>query len=137
VTWCGSLGREDVATLFGESQAAVLPAVVPEAFPLAVLEATAAGAVPVGSELSGLGWLLEQVEASEPALAGRLIARTDASDPIATLTDTLVTVLEDATLHAAMEHAPRRFAEHYEWQAVAKRLVGATRTGSSTRIAAP
>lgn len=136
VTWCGSLGRDEVATLLGESHAAVLPAVVPEAFPLAVLEATAAGAVPVGTELSGLGWLLRQVEASEPALAGRLIARTDAPDPVETLAQTLTDIVERPDLRASMDDAPRRFAEHYEWQAIAKRLVDSTRTVPAERVAA-
>lgn len=136
ITWRGSLGRAEVATLLGESHAAVLPAVVPEAFPLAVLEATAAGAIPVGTELSGLGWLLRQVEASEPALAGRLIARTDAPDPIATLGRTLAAIIERPALRTSMDDAPRRFAEHYEWQAIAKRLVDSTHIVPSERAAA-
>lgn len=136
VRWRGPLGRDDVATLLGTSALAVLPAVVPEAFPLAVLEATAAGALPVGSQLSGLGWLLQQIEDAEPALRGRLIARTDVSHPIRELAEKIGSLLDEPSLRAQMDNRPRAFAERYEWRSIADRLVSVTRDPDDRRIAA-
>lgn len=136
VRWRGALGRDDVAALLGTSALAVLPAVVPEAFPLAVLEATAAGALPVGTELSGLGWLLQQVEDSEPALRGRLIARTDVPRPIRELAEKIGSLLDEPGLRAQMDNRPRAFAERYDWKSIADQLVTAARDPDGRSIAA-
>lgn len=135
VRWHGPVDRDGVAALLGTSAAAVLPALVPEAFPLAVLEATAAGALPVGTELSGLGWLLQRVEEAEPRLRGRLVARTDDPNPIARLSETLISLLADPAARAYMEGRPRAFAEHYEWRATAERLVAAARGPQRRQLA--
>jgi len=125
VTWHGYLGRGDTAAVLAGCRVSVLPSIVPEAFPLTVLESMACGTRPVSSDHSGQKWLLEQVEGAVPQLAGKLRAAMSSARYVPNLVEQIDHGLAGAN---ALQAAQLRdyVLQRHTWEAVATSLQGAS-----------
>ena len=122
------LDRVGCAEHLGPAHVAVLPALVPEAFPLSILEAVSCAAIPVGTDSSGLGWLLRQVQEHDATL-GSLLVDPHPASVVTQLAQTVVSALETAQARPA-GGSLRAFAQPYSWAAVGEMLLQATQRGA-------
>jgi glycosyltransferase involved in cell wall biosynthesis len=114
VSFTGSVPHTKVMDHFRQAEVFVHPSVWGEPFPLAVLEAMAAGLPVVATRIGGLP---ESIKDGE---TGLLVEPNDA----ATLADAIVRLLSDPELRKSMGKAARRRAvELFSWERVATDLL--------------
>jgi len=123
VVFTGFLDHDALGPLYGLADAGAFPSVVREASPLVVPESAAAGVLPVGPDVGGMGDSLRTLAEGLPEAARPLLTtRPDAEHRIPDLAGRLV-----AALDAPRQYAPdlRREAEaRFDWRAIAERLAG-------------
>ena len=119
----GFLDHDALGPLYGLADAGAFPSVVREASPLVVPESAAAGVLPVGPDVGGMGDSLRTLAEGLPAEAGPLVTtRPEPEHRVPDLAD---------RLGRALDH-PRRFAgdlrreaeARFDWRAIAERLAG-------------
>ncbi|WP_412060954.1 glycosyltransferase [Rubrivirga sp. IMCC45206] len=121
VVFTGFLDHDALGPFYGLADAGAFPSVVREASPLVVPESAAAGVLPVGPDVGGMGDSLRTLAAGLPEAARDLLTtRPEAEHRIPDLADRLVAALDE----------PRRFAPElrreaearFDWRAIAERL---------------
>ena len=123
VVFTGFLDHDALGPLYGLADAGAFPSVVREASPLVVPESAAAGVLPVGPDVGGMGDSLRTLAEGLPEAARPLLTtRPDAEHRISDLAHRLIAALESPRQYAA---ALRREAEaRFDWRAIAERLAG-------------
>ena len=121
VVFTGFLDHDALGPLYGLADAGAFPSVVREASPLVVPESAAAGVLPVGPDVGGMGDSLRTLAEGLPEPAHPLLlARPDAEHRVADLADRLGRALDQPREFAA---DLRREAEaRFDWRAIADRL---------------
>ncbi len=126
VVFTGFLDHDALGPLYGLADAGAFPSVIREASPLVVPESAAAGVLPVGPDVGGMGDSLRTLADGLPEAARPLLlTRPEAEHRIPDLADRLI-----ATLDAPRQWAPdlRREAEaRFDWRAIAERLAAELR----------
>ena len=119
VVFTGFLDHDALGPLYGLADAGAFPSVVREASPLVVPESAAAGVLPVGPDVGGMGDSLRTLAQGLPD-AARLTTRPQAEHRIPDLADRLASALDHPRRYAA---DLRREAEaRFDWRAIAERL---------------
>ena len=123
VVFTGFLDHDALGPLYGLADAGAFPSVVREASPLVVPEAAAAGVLPVGPDVGGMGDSLRTLGEGLPQAARPLLlARPEAEHRVGDLADRLAAALDAPRRYAA---DLRREAEaRFDWRAIAERLAG-------------
>lgn len=120
----GFLDHAALGPLYGLADAGAFPSVVREASPLVVPESAAAGVMPVGPDIGGMGDSLRTLGEGLPEEArGLLLIRPEAEHRVRDLGARLADALDE----------PRRFAPdlrreaeaRFDWRAIATRLADA------------
>ncbi len=126
VVFTGFLDHDALGPLYGLADAGAFPSVVREASPLVVPESAAAGVLPVGPDVGGMGDSLRTLAEGLPEAARPLLTtRPDAAHRIPDLADRLIAALDAPRRYAA---DLRREAEaRFDWRAIAERLAGELR----------
>ena len=121
VVFTGFLDHDALGPLYGLADAGAFPSVVREASPLVVPESAAAGVLPVGPNVGGMGDSLTTLAEGLPDAARPLLTtRPDAAHRIPDLADRLVSALRSPRRYAA---DLRREAEaRFDWRAISERL---------------
>ena len=124
VVFTGFLDHDALGPLYGLADAGAFPSVVREASPLVVPESAAAGVLPVGPDVGGMGDSLRTLaQGLPPAARPLLLARPGAEHRVADLADRLGRALDRPREYAA---DLRREAEaRFDWRAIADRLAAA------------
>ena len=124
VVFTGFLDHAALGPLYGLADAGAFPSVVREASPLVVPESAAAGVLPVGPDVGGMGDSLRTLADGLPPEARRLLlVRPEAEHRVGDLADRLTAALEHPREYAS---ALRREAEaRFDWRAIAARLAEA------------
>jgi phosphatidyl-myo-inositol alpha-mannosyltransferase len=112
VTFLGRVAQEDLPRFYASCDLYVSPALGGESFGIVLLEAMAAGAPIVASDLPGYR------SVARDGVQGRLVAP---GDPRA-LADAIRSLLDTPSLRAAMSAEGRRTVQAYDWPVVAARL---------------
>ena len=124
VVFTGFLDHAALGPLYGLADAGAFPSVVREASPLVVPESAAAGVLPIGPDVGGMGDSLRTLGEGLPEAArALLLVRPEAEHRVADLADRL-----SGALAAPRRFAPalRREAEaRFDWRAIATRLADA------------
>ncbi len=123
VVFTGFLDHDALGPLYGLADAGAFPSVVREASPLVVPESAAAGVLPVGPDVGGMGDSLRTLAEGLPEPARPLLlARPEPEHRVADLADRLGRALDQPRQYAA---DLRREAEaRFDWRAIADRLAG-------------
>ena len=126
VVFTGFLDHDALGPLYGLADAGAFPSVVREASPLVVPESAAAGVLPVGPDVGGMGDSLRTLAAGLPEAArDLLLVRPEAEHRIPDLADRLTAALAEPRRYAA---DLRREAEaRFDWRAISERLATALR----------
>jgi glycosyltransferase involved in cell wall biosynthesis len=126
VVFTGFLDHDALGPLYGLADAGAFPSVVREASPLVVPESAAAGVLPVGPDIGGMGDSLRTLAEGLPEAARPLLlTRPDAEHRIDDLADRLGRALDAPRAYAA---DLRREAEaRFDWRSIAERLADALR----------
>ena len=126
VVFTGFLDHDALGPLYGLADAGAFPSVVREASPLVVPESAAAGVLPVGPDVGGMGDSLRALAAGLPEAARPLLLTRPAPEHrVPDLADRLVTALREPRRWAA---DLRREAEaRFDWRAISERLAAALR----------
>ncbi len=121
VVFTGFLDHAALGPLYGLADAGAFPSVVREASPLVVPESAAAGVLPVGPDIGGMGDSLRTLADGLPPEARELLlVRPEAEHRVADLADRLSRTLEHPRQYQA---ELRREAEaRFDWRAIAERL---------------
>jgi len=121
VVFTGYLDHDALGPLYGLADAGAFPSVVREASPLVVPESAAAGVLPVGPDIGGMGDSLRTLAAGLPEAARPLLTtRPEAAHRIPDLADRLTAALAEPRRFAA---DLRREAEaRFDWRAIAETL---------------
>ena len=121
VVFTGFLDHDALGPLYGLADAGAFPSVVREASPLVVPESAAAGVLPVGPDIGGMGDSLRTLADGLPdAARPLLLARPEPEHRVADLSDRLGRALDQPRQFAA---DLRREAEaRFDWRAIADRL---------------
>ena len=124
VVFTGFLDHDALGPLYGLADAGAFPSVVREASPLVVPESAAAGVLPVGPDVGGMGDSLRTLaQGLPPDARPLLLARPEAEHRVADLADRLGRALDHPRQYAA---DLRREAEaRFDWRAIAGRLADA------------
>ncbi|MDT0631764.1 glycosyltransferase [Rubrivirga sp. S365] len=124
VVFTGFLDHDALGPLYGLADAGAFPSVVREASPLVVPESAAAGVLPVGPDVGGMGDSLRALAAGLPEPARPLLlTRPDAEHRVSDLADRLTAALDAPGAYAA---DLRREAEaRFDWRAISERLADA------------
>lgn len=125
VVFCGYLTTAQIALLLPLCTVCVVPSLVPEAFPLVVLEAASSGVLPMGTPAGGLREVLGRVQAAVGPLPTVLVD-ADADRLVDELGEKVAAALDSLTDEAnarAVRQKCRRFAEDgFSWDSVAGRI---------------
>ncbi|OZC01726.1 glycosyltransferase [Rubricoccus marinus] len=121
VVFTGFLDHAALGPLYGLADAGAFPSVVREASPLVVPESAAAGVLPVGPDIGGMGDSLRTLaDGLPPEARALLLVRPEAEHRVGDLADRLSRALEHPRQYAA---ELRREAEaRFDWRAIAERL---------------
>lgn len=121
VDFLGRVDQEDLPRFYASADVFVSPALGGESFGIVLLEAMAAGAPVVASDLPGYRSVVDD------GVTGRLVPRDDPRS-LAAVVDAL---LENPSLRSALVEQGRRAVAAFDWPAVARRLreVYASATG--------
>jgi glycosyltransferase involved in cell wall biosynthesis len=133
VHFVGRLRHEFLARVFPCADVAVFPSVVPEAYPLVVMESLANGVVPVVSDFSGFADGLRDLEAHLGAdLVDRM--RVPASGPfrVERIAQQLISLLGDRSIDALRPRLRALAVRHFDWTVRAAEM-----TTAYTRFAVP
>ena len=124
VVFTGFLDHAALGPLYGLADAGAFPSVVREASPLVVPESAAAGVLPVGPDVGGMGDSLRTLaDGLPPEARPLLLARPEAEHRVGDLADRLTRALAEPRRFAA---DLRREAEaRFDWRAIARRLADA------------
>ena len=126
VVFTGFLDHDALGPLYGLADAGAFPSVVREASPLVVPESAAAGVLPVGPDVGGMGDSLRTLAEGLPRPARPLLlTRAGAGHRVADLAGRLTSALDEPRRYAA---DLRREAEaRFDWRAISERLADALR----------
>ena len=126
VVFTGFLDHDALGPLYGLADAGAFPSVVREASPLVVPESAAAGVLPIGPDVGGMGDSLRTLgEGLPPAARALLTTRPDAEHRVPDLAANLTAALAEPRRFAA---DLRREAEaRFDWAAIAERLAAELR----------
>ena len=123
VVFTGFLDHDALGPLYGLADAGAFPSVVREASPLVVPESAAAGVLPVGPDVGGMGDSLRALaDGLPPDARPLLLARPDAPHRVADLSDRLGRALDAPRQYAA--DLRRQAEDRFDWNAIAARLAG-------------
>jgi len=126
VHFTGRLDHTRLNLLFGCADLAVFPSVLPEAYPLVLMESLAIGVLPCASDLTGLG---EGLRDLEPELGSSLVDRLrlpiDPAVRVAGIGQQIASLLVDPELHGQTDTLRRIAVERYDWDVRAVQMLEA------------
>ncbi len=126
VHFTGRLDHSRLNLLFGCADLAVFPSVLPEAYPLVLMESLASGVLPCASDLTGLG---EGLGDLEPELGATLVDRlrlpTEPKVRVARMGEQLAALLVDPQLHGQTDALRGIAVERYDWDVRAQQMLTA------------
>ncbi len=126
VHFTGRLDHTRLNLLFGCADLAVFPSVLPEAYPLVLMESLAIGVLPCASDLTGLG---EGLRDLEPELGSSLVDRLrlpiDPAVRVAGIGQQIASLLVDPQLHGQTDTLRRIAVERYDWDVRAVQMLEA------------
>ncbi len=133
-SFLGYLTHRELKHLLPCSDVAVVPSMVPEAGPLVLLEALAAGSFPIGTYQAGMADIIDSVSTGLPAPVAELMKlTTDPSRVVDALADKAIEAL---SLDGAYKSELRRATiDRYDWAQVASHLAGDLRALADVRLA--
>ncbi len=123
VKWRGYQTRDEVAESLCTADVAFLPSLTPEAHPLAVCEALAAGVPVLGADRGGIRHILSQVETEVPPLANRLRVPVDADCYATGLANKAVDLLERPVDDDVRSRLRRFVSERFAWPATVAKIL--------------
>ena len=118
VHFFGRLEHDRLRYVFPCADLAVFPSVVPEAYPLVLMEALANNVLPAVSDFSGFG---DGLTTLEPLLGKSVVDRMRLPMDAAGITRKLTALLEAEPVAGLREIA----VEHFDWSVVAKNMTAA------------
>ncbi len=118
VHFLGRLGHDRLRYVFPCADLAVFPSVVPEAYPLVLMEALANNVLPAVSDFSGFA---DGLATLEPLLGKRVVDRMRLPMDAAGIARKLTTLLEAEPVVGLREIA----VEHFDWSVVAENMTAA------------
>lgn len=126
IVFCGYLTTAQIAQLMPLCHVSVVPSLVPEAFPLVVLEAASCGVLPIGTAAGGLRDVLGSMQRSLGTIGQHMIVRQDPEGMVRDLGEKISAALDDLGSDAVaktVRRQCRQFAEEgFSWDSVAARL---------------
>ena len=126
VHFLGRLDHARLRHLFPCADLAVFPSVVPEAYPLVLMESLANGVLPVVSDFSGFAdGIAELVPRLGDDITERMKIPMDDTVRIQSLADNLAGLLEDETGRERGRALRLIAEEHYDWRLRADQMVEA------------
>ncbi|MCB9413479.1 MAG: glycosyltransferase family 4 protein [Actinobacteria bacterium] len=127
VVFTGRLDHDRLSKVFPCADLAVFPSVLPEAYPLVLMESLASGVLPCASDLTGLG---EGLRDLEPLLGADIDVdrlRLPMADDIrvAAIADSLVSLLRDPAVPRLRPRLREIAVTFYDWRVRAGQMVRA------------
>jgi len=124
VHFLGRLDHSRLQYLFPCADLAIFPSVVPEAYPLVLMESLSNGVLPIVSYFSGFK---DGVDSLAPflgkALTEKMKMPVDPSIRVATIADNLTALLADDSLKKIGPQLRKIAVENYDWQLRATQMV--------------
>ena len=126
VHFVGRLDHPRLKFLFPCADLAVFPSIVPEAYPLVVMESLSSGVIPVMSYFSGLKDCVDELELFlGKSLIERVKLSTDPAERVGRMISTISGLLADPDLKLYGSTLRRIAVENYDWRKRAAQLVQA------------
>ncbi|MDQ1246376.1 MAG: hypothetical protein QG597_744 [Actinomycetota bacterium] len=126
VHFIGRMGHDRLQHLFPCADLAVFPSIVPEAYPLVLMESLASGVLPCASDTTGLG---EGLTLLEPHLGSEVVQRLrlpmDDSVRVAAIAERLTSLLTDPDLADLGGQLRQIAVTEYDWPVRAAQMVAA------------
>ena len=126
VHFVGRLGHDRLQYLFPCADLAVFPSIVPEAYPLVLMESLASGVLPCASDTTGLG---EGLTLLEPHLGADVVERLrlpmDDGVRVAAIADRLTALLRDSALDDLAGRLREIAVSEYDWPVRAGQMTAA------------
>ena len=121
----GYVVQRELAACYRGFDIMVLPSIVPEAFPLVLLESMASGVVSVASNDAGQGWLLGQVESEISEVDGRLTYEPTHATCVAELGERVASLIAEPPQGGFAERAHQFVESHYCWRNIVNQIMSA------------
>lgn len=121
----GYVVQRELAACYRGFDIMVLPSIVPEAFPLVLLESMASGVVSVASNDAGQGWLLRQVESEISEVDGRLTYDPEPSRCVAELGERVASLIAEPPQGGFAQSAHQFVENHYCWRSIVNQIMSA------------
>lgn len=126
IHFTGRLDHSRLDKLFPCADLAIFPSVLPEAYPLVLMESMASGVLPCASDLTGLG---EGLDLLEPHLGADVVRRLrlpmDPASRVAAIADRLGALLSDDDLRGLTDELRRIAVAEYDWSVRAEQMTAA------------
>ncbi|MFM2437368.1 MAG: hypothetical protein RLZ55_177, partial [Actinomycetota bacterium] len=126
IHFTGRLDHSRLDKLFPCADLAIFPSVLPEAYPLVLMESMASGVLPCASDLTGLG---EGLDLLEPHLGADVVRRLrlpmDPASRVAAIADRLGALLSDDDLRGLTDELRRIAVAEYDWSVRAEQMTTA------------
>lgn len=126
VHFVGRMGHDRLQYLFPCADLAVFPSVVPEAYPLVLMESLASGVLPCASDTTGLG---EGLTLLEPHLGASVVERLrlpmDHRTRVAAIAERLASLLTDPALDGMAGRLREIAVTEYDWPVRAAQMTAA------------
>ena len=126
IHFLGRFDHERLHYVFPCADLAVFPSVVPEAYPLVLMESLANGVFPLVSYFSGFKDGIDELEKFlDPTLVDKMKIPTDPTTRIPTLISNINNLLSDNSLDELRPSLCRIAAENYDWNIQAAKMTAA------------
>ena len=126
VLFVGRFNHEQLSYLFPCADLAVFPSVIPEAYPLVLMESLANGVLPMVSYFSGFKDGIDELEQFlDKSLVAHMKIPMEKERRIDTLAGNIITLLGQVKTHDLSDRLARVAREHYDWTHRARQMVDA------------
>ena len=126
VLFLGRFNHEQLSYLFPCADLAVFPSVIPEAYPLVLMESLANGVLPMVSYFSGFKDGIDELEQYLPDdLVEHMKISMDEKQRVATITTNIIRLLEVLKSKDLSGELSKLARDHYDWSHRARQMVEA------------
>ncbi|WP_455208098.1 glycosyltransferase [Kaarinaea lacus] len=126
VLFVGRFNHEQLSYLFPCADLAVFPSVIPEAYPLVLMESLANGVLPMVSYFSGFKDGIDELEQFlDKSLVAHMKIPMEKERRIDTLAGNIITLLGQVKTHDISDRLARIARENYDWTHRARQMVDA------------
>ena len=126
VLFLGRFNHEQLSYLFPCADLAVFPSVIPEAYPLVLMESLANGVLPMVSYFSGFKDGIDELEQYLPDdLVEHMKISMDEKRRVATIATNIIRLLEVSKSKDMSDELSKLARDHYDWSHRARQMVEA------------